>query len=107
MLSDVQCADDNVKRDNLKCDNVKCESVQWIDWDSSSTSSSSSYDTTSPDWLPVCPKIPEASQAFTCTTISPSSKLQASRGKNMSCKKWYVKAQRIAKIYLLCSLPVL
>lgn len=74
-------------------DTSDTDSPKWFDWDAvSSSSSTSSCDTSSTvsDWSPVRLNIPEASQAFTCSTISPASKMQACRGKNVSSKQWYV-----------------
>lgn len=72
-------------------DTSDIDSPKWLDWDvvSSSTSSCDTSSTVS-DWSPVQLNIPEASQAFTCSTISPASKMQACRGKNVSSKQWYV-----------------
>ncbi|XP_045176195.2 protein FAM199X-like [Mercenaria mercenaria] len=66
--------------------------VNWSDDDDDddddSNSSIGSSGTCSPDkdWSPT--SIPAASQAFTCSTIQPSSKCQSRRLKNTPCKKW-------------------
>lgn len=65
-------------------------SVTWSDdeddWSSNSSVSSATSRSPSKDWCPL--DAPEASQAYTCSTIKPSSKYQSSRLKTLPCKKW-------------------